>query len=161
MNSKDVFMKAFYNNELKDYFKGSKDYMLYPEDAYHHIDPRQPGTGNLMHYAIQGIIQASKEYPQLNIGNKVLLSLKEMSLSNDILDLNATMKAVWMILTNNWQTELNLNIQQFEELLLNLKKVINDKKSILQNTINFSGNISYFEEFNRMNESLENGKKIF
>lgn len=161
MTEKEIFEKAYINNEIPDFFKGSKGYMIYPEDAQRFIDSPPPGTGNLMFHAIKfGIIPYCKDYPQLNIGNKVANILNEMILSKDFSDFYSGVKATTAILENEFENELNISPAQFEKILIDMKNSIEKNKEYLQNTVNYFGNITFYEEFSRMNDTLENGKHI-
>lgn len=161
MKEREVFEKAYIKNELPDFFKGSKDYMIYPKDAANFMEPQKPGTGNLMFYAFKFcIIPYCEDYPEKDIGNKIIEVLNEMVLSRDISDFYAGVKATTTILRNNFEKDLRVSPENFEKLLVDMKNAIEKNKNFLQSTINYFGRITFYEEFSRMNNSLEEGKHI-
>lgn len=161
MNEKELFMEAYKKKEIKEFFKGTKNYMIYPDDAKRFVDPRKPGSGNMMYHAFKfGIIPACKDYPQLDIGNNIVDVLLEMALSKNLADFHASVLATSTILENNFEKELNIIEDKFEKLLHDIKNTIESNKEFLNNTANFYGNISFYEEFSRINDTMENGKHI-
>lgn len=161
MNEKELFIKAYKNNELKDFFKGSNGYMIYPDDAWRFMEPKKSGTGNLMYYIFKhGIVPACKDYPQFDFGNKVIDVLNEMVLDSSLEDFYAGVKATSTILENDMDSELSLNSIKFNKLLEDMKISITSREQTLKNTLNFLGNISFYEEFIRMNDTMTNGRKF-
>lgn len=161
MNGKEIFKQAYEKNELAEFFKGSKGYMLYPEDAYRFIDPKAPGTGNLMNHAfVECVIPFSEENPQLEVGNKVVDVLNQMILSNKIDDFYSGVRATTAIVDNDYEEKLKISKDKFEKLLNNMKVYIQKNKKFLENTLNYYGAISFYEEFTRMNDNLDERKRF-
>lgn len=161
MNQKNLFMEAYYKKQLKEFFKGTEEYMIYPEDAAQFIDKRKLGSGNLMYHAFKFyIIPSCKENSQLKLGNIIIDTLNEMVLSNDIEEFHASVLATSTILENNMENDLDLSLEKFEKLLTNIKTRIYENKEFLSKTPNFYGNISFYEEFLRIDNTMENGKHI-
>lgn len=135
--------------------------MIYPEHASQHIEPRKFGSGNMMYHAFsEAIIPVCKENNQLNIGNKVIMVLNEMLFSNNISDFHASVLAVTTILKFNLYENLGIKKEDLEKLLINTKNKILEMENLLKDTKNYYGNISFYEEFSRINKDMPNEGKI-
>ena len=134
--------------------------MLYPVEARSFIDKRKDGTGNLMYYAFENcIIPVYKENAYPDMPDKILDVLNDMIHSQDFSDVYVGIDVIFTLINGNYINKLNIDIDKLSKMLLYIKQYIKENEATLKEKINYMGNISFYEEFYRKNESL--GEKNF
>lgn len=155
-------LEALRKNELKDYIRGTKGYMVVPPDNMMSIPSE--GQGNFFVYLVEyGVYQAYKDYPDKDIGNRIVDTLIDLLNSKDLYDVYCSYVVTSIILRNNYDNLMNIDASKFENLLSKLRKFICDNEELLKSSQTFNnGEIDLYSSFERHDNTCFNksGRRI-
>lgn len=157
----EKLLEAISKNEVLDYIRGTKKYMIIPQNIYGEIP--KVGEGNFFpHILSEGFKKLYLDRPELNVDKILINSLEDLIKTNNIYDLFCSYSMVYSIFLNSIDKDMNFDKEIFVEFLRDLSNTINEKKEQLETIQTYGGNNSLNQYFELLNTSLEitTGRKI-